>query len=376
MERRHSVPAHLFLGGGTAGELSRLKLAAAYDTRAFYTPQASSLTHHQKLNAFKDLMNAPVKKERFRKSRRSSVPIIAMQSNNTVSLRKSNKETVCKRLNFNESMSLKRNSSGAPKSTATTTTTAISTPLDDVFSELRVEKLSKRVRFSDDSPQITTHHETPISSLRSRSSLSSASKFGVVKNLVVDGKTPTQMSPDVTLRRKTFEQRTPVSSPRLRNIIQTPQTSGLRRRFETQTSSSIAFNKSSVPRLRMNFDETPPSSLLSSQLKQQQQHNNSHQRMSKFQQIYQQPFFNFQSTHAAAQKSLFEFNYNKQNENKNMLNVKSNNTTANTSKRSTMKVTDSLFGKSTLTAKSGSQNLLKKTLQSTKAAKELDLLLK
>ena len=83
-QRRHSVPAVLCME-------SRLRqLASHKQTVQFYTPQASSLTHHQKLNEFKDLINAPVKRERFRPSRRSSVPNIMAEQIAT-------KESICKR---------------------------------------------------------------------------------------------------------------------------------------------------------------------------------------------------------------------------------------------------------------------------------------
>ena len=323
MERRHSVPAVMFLGGGAAAELNRLQ--SARDTMEFYTPQASSLTHRQKLNAFKDLMNAPVKKERFRPSRRASVPDISITT--------SKKETVCKRLDFNESTSLKRNSYGCPKSS-----TAPTSSLDDVFSELRVEKHSKRVRFSD-SPI------TPSKTLKS--CLRHTSKYDKV-NL---GRTP----PSVSLQRKTFETK---QMSELRNI-QTPPTSSLKRMFETPSSSTAVLKPSA--KLKMNF-ETPSSIQL------KQKHSYEHQK-SQFQQLHERPFFNFRRSQA--QKSLFELDYNSKNS---KMHINSTNITT-TTKRFSMK-TSSLFGNPSSSLNSDSQNLLKKTLQSTKAAKELDLLLK
>ena len=286
MERRHSVPTLSIVDR----DFSHRRIAL--ESMAFYTPQASNLTHHQKLNEFKDLTNAPMKKERFRPSRRASVPTIAMP---TKTKQASNKEKVCKRLDFNEGSSLKRNSQGSYKSSTTTTTC-----LDDVFSELRFEKHSKRVRFSD-SPLALD--KPPKSGWRSR-----------YLNLG---------TPSMSLRAKNFE--TPLSS--LRSSTRTP-VSNLRGNIETPLEGN----------LRMNF-ETPSSRLRRN---------------------FEKSSFNFQSNQQDpqqknVQKDLFDFRKNQNNNIYKHFPMKSN-----------------FFGNSS----TDSQNLLKKTLQSTKAAKELDLLLK
>ena len=251
---------------------------------------------------------------------------------------------------------MKRNSSGSPKYCPPTTNTEVSTRacLNDVFSGLQVEKKSKRVRFSDS----VDDDDTPLSSTGGWA----VSKYG---NLV----TPSRNS-NTQLRNLN---KTPTRNS---NIFNTPSSSNSRNYCTPLLNRS---RNVATPLTSRGTFETPSSS--SNRIRQQ---TISHQQQQHHQQHHQQQSMQL------SQKSLFDINY-ATNFSKNSINGKqslfdfnkhTNNTNSNVSKHQThhqfstiqkrMPIRSNLFA----STKSDSENLLKKTLKSTKAAKDLDLLLK
>jgi len=143
--RRHSVPVLSFLGGDQSDRDEIIQV------KEYFTPQAFNLRRQQKATSYRELMNAPMKKERFRASRRSSCPEVSSKRLGHI----------CKRLDFSECNSAKKRM--YPVELASTSRgwlNDVSVP----FSGLNVKCLKpdqpqnlKRVRFSDD----LSNFETP-----------------------------------------------------------------------------------------------------------------------------------------------------------------------------------------------------------------------
>ena len=137
--RRHSVPILSFLAddGLDTDEMIQVK--------EYFTPQALNLRRQQKATSFRELINAPVKKDRFRASRRSSCPEVSSKRLGSI----------CKRLDFGECSSAKKRVRPVEiASTSRMWLNDVSVPFSGlkVGSSLTLEKPQnlKRVRFSDD----------------------------------------------------------------------------------------------------------------------------------------------------------------------------------------------------------------------------------
>ncbi|XP_066932392.1 uncharacterized protein [Clytia hemisphaerica] len=301
--RRHSVPILTsFDLVTTTTSTTTIFNCAAKDKLQFYTPQHDH-SIRKSYASYKDLANAPIKKERPRITRRSSVPCLSSERSRHNSLK-----VICKRLDFSAETTTPSNKRHHPdtsfKTPSSMATAKTSTTLNDVFADLRVDRIqppSKRVRFSDDVKVACPLATTPISNLRTPTS----------------GRSRLQNSHLYTPLSRLRHQRTPVRQTPVQNV--TPLKSGTTSALAALSASRVRFQNTSA----INAPVSMPDSK-----------NNW-----------------FFKPSAAKKPQLF---------------VQSSRTTP-------MKLPNSA---NTLASKKPSENLFKKTLQSTRAAKELDLLLK